>query len=445
MILIFFLASSLLFNNVSVEASYHEFDGPVASKMQDYIQDTESIYTLMASSNQELESTPRDMGNWDADSFSIIIDSATSRTITPYFSDLINPRPYESLLKGIGSGRITHVGTVRWKVLDVAGNEVILEDNEAYFSKEAPYRLLCPHSWRRYLNNKRYEAGETEGEGATMWLDPSDVGGYNLSWNRGRTIVDAPLDPQSNLPMVQGRSSYESFSAFASAFQCLPTIIPDDDYEYDELAENNTNYHDDDFSQEEDHHPQGTPREVMFSDEANINEPTIKIDDPVTYRDKALFLSWHIKLGHVPFQNIRWASKLGILPRKLSKCSNVVCPACMYGKQKRRPWRTKGSNREQTKIKKAMKSGECISVDQLISRTPGLVAQISGKLTTSQFKVATVFVDHYSDLDYVHVQESTSAEETIEAKRKFEKFMEERRVKVQHYHADNGIFASRAF
>jgi hypothetical protein len=59
--------------------------------------------------------------------------------------------------------------------------------------------------------------------------------------------------------------------------------------------------------------------------------------------------------------------------------------------------------------------------------------------------VATIFVDHYSDLDYVHVQESTSAEDTIEAKQTFDKFSLERGVRVEHYHADNGIFASSGF
>jgi len=54
-----------------------------------------------------------------------------------------------------------------------------------------------------------------------------------------------------------------------------------------------------------------------------------------------------------------------------------------------------------------------------------------------------VFVDHYSDLDYVHLQESTLAEETIEGKRKFEQFMADRSVKVEHYHADNGVFLLR--
>ena len=123
-----------------------------------------------------------------------MIDSATSRTITPFLSDLINPKPYESTLKGIGKGRITHVGSVRWKVLDVNGHAAIIEDTDAYCSKDAPYRLLCPHSWRQSMNSRRYQAGETEGEGATMVLDASDHGGYLLSWNRGKTVVEAPLD-----------------------------------------------------------------------------------------------------------------------------------------------------------------------------------------------------------------------------------------------------------
>ena len=73
------------------------------------------------------------------------------------------------------------------------------------------------------------------------------------------------------------------------------------------------------------------------------------------------------------------------------------------------------------------------------------MAQTSGKLTTARYKVATIFVDHYSDLDFVYIQESTSAEETIDAKKAFEQFANERGVKIKHYHADNGIFASNGF
>ena len=172
---------------------------------------------------------------------------------------------------------------------------------------------------------------------------------------------------------------------------------------------------------------------MRFSDDTKSPEPTetVKhIDDPVTHRDEALFLSWHVKLGHAPFRNIRWAAKLGILPSKLQHCRNVVCPACLYGKQKRRPWRSKGAKAQDHRIKKAMSPGECVSVDQLISGTPGLVGQTTGKLTTARYKVATIFVDHYSDLDYVHVQESTLAHDTIKAKQCFERFCLESKFSI---------------
>ena len=115
----------------------------------------------------------------------------------------------------------------------------------------------------------------------------------------------------------------------------------------------------------------------------------------------------------------------------------------MYGKQKRRPWRVKG--KPQKPIRKAKEPGECVSVDQLISGTEGLIAQTTGKLTKARYKVATIFADHYSDLDFVHMQESTSAEETVDAKRAFEAFAKERGLTIKHYHANNGIFASNGF
>ncbi len=43
-------------------------------------------------------------------------------------------------------------------------------------------------------------------------------------------------------------------------------------------------------------------------------------------------------------------------------------------------------------------------------------------------------------MGYVHLQKTTDAEETIEAKEAFEQMCETHNVKVLHYHADNGIF-----
>jgi hypothetical protein len=89
--------------------------------------------------------------------------------------------------------------------------------------------------------------------------------------------------------------------------------------------------------------------------------------------------------------------------------------------------------------------GECISVDQLESPLPGFVAQLKGKLTRKRYKAATIFVDHKSRLSYVHLQESLTSKETVEAKHAFEAYARTFGIHIRHYHADNGRFADNAF
>ena len=89
--------------------------------------------------------------------------------------------------------------------------------------------------------------------------------------------------------------------------------------------------------------------------------------------------------------------------------------------------------------------GECVSVDQLESSTSGFVAQLKGRLTKRRYKCATVFVDHYSDLTYIHHHSRLTSEETVEAKKAFEAYARNYGVRIQHYHCDNGRFADNAF
>ena len=56
-----------------------------------------------------------------------------------------------------------------------------------------------------------------------------------------------------------------------------------------------------------------------------------------------------------------------------------------------------------------------------------------------------MFVDHFSDLTYVHLMTEMNAEATVEAKRAFERMAATHGVKVQHYHSDNGLFDTKAF
>ena len=125
---------------------------------------------------------------------------------------------------------------------------------------------------------------------------------------------------------------------------------------------------------------QKIPQTQTFTTPKEI-ESSSRLDTTLTQRDEALFLMWHTKLGHKPFRNVCWAAKLGLLPRKRQQCWNIVCPACLYSKQRKRPWRYKGKEYLQHHIKKCTKPGKCVSVDQLISSTPGLVGQTTGKMT----------------------------------------------------------------
>ena len=70
---------------------------------------------------------------------------------------------------------------------------------------------------------------------------------------------------------------------------------------------------------------------------------------------------------------------------------------------------------------------------------------MSGGLTKKRYKYACVFVDHYSDLGYVHLLQAQTSEALLEAKEAFESYADSMGVEAKHYHADNGIFAVKAW
>jgi hypothetical protein len=134
----------------------------------------------------------------------------------------------------------------------------------------------------------------------------------------------------------------------------------------------------------------------------------------------------------------------GLLPRKILNCSTPKCSACMYAKATRRPWRSNEAG-QPVQPRLAQTPGACVSIDQLESSTPGLVAQLKGTPTKARYRAATVFVDHYSRMSYVHFQKSLTSEETVEAKRAFERYASSFEVRIRHYHADNSRFADNLF
>ena len=175
--------------------------------------------------------------------------------------------------------------------------------------------------------------------------------------------------------------------------------------------------------------------------QVEYSEPHNREDDKQTKQEATMeeMLRHHNRLAHVSFERIKEMARQGLLPRKFVDCPIPSCTACLYGKAIRKKWRSK-SEKNLHLHKEATTPGAVVSVDQLESPTPGLIAQISGFVTTKRYKYATVYVDQASRLGYVHLQKSASVEETIQGKKTFEKYAQDHGVIVRAYHADNGIF-----
>jgi hypothetical protein len=75
----------------------------------------------------------------------------------------------------------------------------------------------------------------------------------------------------------------------------------------------------------------------------------------------------------------------------------------------------------------------------------GFITQLKGTLTKKRYTAATIFVDHYSRLKYIHLMTKLTSEETMEAKQAFEHFAEQHGVRIFHYHCNNGQFADNVF
>ena len=171
--------------------------------------------------------------------------------------------------------------------------------------------------------------------------------------------------------------------------------------------------------------------------------PTIITDeeDRITETPTAELLRYHYDMGHISFAKLQQMAKQRVLPHHLSKCAIPVCSACQYAKATRRPWRAKtASSHDRTT---PSKPGEVISVDQLVSPVPGLIAQMTGFITKQRYKYATVYIDQYSGFSFVYLQRTASAQETLQSKQAMERYAQTRNISIKAYHADNGIFKAK--
>ena len=109
-----------------------------------------------------------------------------------------------------------------------------------------------------------------------------------------------------------------------------------------------------------------------------------------------------------------WLCDQGMLPKRFLRLKKYpslpLCPSCLFGTLKKRSWQTKSRNDLDGKHiwrKEENKPGDCVSVDQMVSHYPDLVASIFGRYTRDHITCVTVFKDHATDTSfriYGHLQ-----------------------------------------
>jgi hypothetical protein len=185
-------------------------------------------------------------------------------------------------------------------------------------------------------------------------------------------------------------------------------------------------------------------KDLPASEGANADDRTVKTASKVTQQGPLTFnpsppteeaediqlsatnkqaelMQWHYHLSHLTFPKLKQLALNGKNTKKLAKVLPPKCASCLFGKMTKLPWQGKETmaNHE---VFVATKTGECILVDQMTSTEVGFFAQLKGKLTKKRYKCATVFIDHFSRLQFVHLQLKDESDKTLAAKLAFEQY-----------------------
>ncbi len=149
------------------------------------------------------------------------------------------------------------------------------------------------------------------------------------------------------------------------------------------------------------------PLLITFEDELD------KLGKHPTFDDNIQeYMHWHYRLNHASFSTMLNMAKQRHLPQGISSILRrmerhrhkpPLCSDCIASKMCRKQWRQKQEKEREIKPNRKLLPGDVVSVDQLVSSTPGLVACLHGGYPTKEKYVgSTVFVDQASDFSYIY-------------------------------------------
>ncbi|KAI2505304.1 hypothetical protein MHU86_9104 [Fragilaria crotonensis] len=368
--------------------------------------------------------------SFDTDSKAIRIDNCASYCISNDKKDFITPlKRVNKKLKGLG-GTLTEIysGTIKWSIEDDTGVPHDIVIPHGLYVKDSPSKLLSPQHWAQTAQDFK---PLPRGTWCATYHDSIQLHWAQRQHTKTVRLNQGVATLQPCILLQATRLSTPSatcvrLSGTSSSTRSTRYLIPRGGLS----------------------HPPNTP--VSFDlDATDRTDLPVVIDDEedtaVHENPAAEFLRWHHKLNHMSAAKMQSMAKRGLLEEVGQVPSSNLHQLLIWkGHQKTMENQAKGWS-TRWKTSNSLRAGTVHQHRSVESSTPGLIAQIKGWLTKKRYKVATIFVDHFSGLSYIHLQKSTNADETLEAKLAFERYASKFKVQVKSYQADNGRFAENKF
>jgi hypothetical protein len=364
-------------------------------------------------------------------------------------------------VSGIAAGlAIKGEGTFKFDITNNDGKRHTIRIKNSLYVPKMRRCLLSPQHWVQEAKN-----GET-------WMEFKREFPYDciLNWKGGKKTI--PNQPATNVPVFYTALSSLRYRAFTTTFKAIEASffrreqvlqypgrrnLMDDIQPEEFIAEENLNYKGKETSEDEGVSKEDKtiktlnlpapataeepPSEAICSGPLTFNPRPLEEEDEHTTlaasNNQAELMQWHYCLGHLPFSRLKQLTINGKIPKKLAEVVPPKCAGCLFGAMTKIPLRGK-ETKASHEVFVATKPGECVSVDQMTSTEPGFYAQLKGRLTKKRYRCATIFVDHFSRLRYVHPQADDTSVETIAPKCAFESFAAEHGVRILHNHCNNG-------
>ena len=338
-----------------------------------------------------------------------VVDTGCSHSVTPFASDFVSEITYvynKTLggLKDEDEVSIIGYGWVEWTVRDVFGRTAVVR-TQAYLIPEGRIRLFSSQSYFQ------------ENQAGSLFQDHEKVV-FTTAYAQALVFN---YEPSCNLPLMF-QDCEKQIGLTGQQAQYLSTSD-----EIDQVSR-------------------------LLQDNYNLNQHMKQL------------LLWHYRLGHAGYQwvqdlmkrrkgNIGEQAEPAIISDTTGgahKCAHPTCPACRLAKAHRISSKAQTtsnkSDMEMAIRRNNLQPGECFSVDQYISRTPGRLPGTKGKESLhARYTGGTIFVDHSSGFIFLRNQVSLGIEETLLAKHQLERYADQFGVKVLSFRADNKPFDADKF